>query len=302
MICKRCGCEFDNKKVQKKFIDKNKLKYELCCYCRKFRLCDNCGKEFNHHQNITCSKICSEELKEKSFLKSCGTKHNFCKQSLSRIEWEEKLFNTEGIINVFQRDEIKEKSKNTILEKYGVDNVSKLDFIKDKKYKTYKDTESKNPNKRRDDWHLLHKMFIEKLGYDPRLHIFGRASKESLIVFNPLIDWCLNNGILSDDIYIGDGDKKEYFIYSDKKIYFYDFTIKSKKIIIEYNGVFFHAKPSSINWYNPFVTESKEENIEKQELKKLAAYNKGFKILEIWSDENALNNLELCKKFIILNK
>jgi hypothetical protein len=56
------------------------------------------------------------------------------------------------------------------------------------------------------------------------------SSKESLKVFEPLIDWCLNNAILNEDIFIGYSNKKEYFIRSEENVYFYDFVIKSKKI------------------------------------------------------------------------
>lgn len=90
-----------------------------------------------------------------------------------------------------------------------------------------------------------------------------------------------------DDVYLGVGDKKEYFICTDNGVFFYDFTIKSKKIIIEYD-----------DWRNPFTNESASENIEKYKIKKDAAYEKDFVLLEIWSDEDPLINLELCKKFI----
>ena len=300
-ICKRCEVEFSINNISLKYIEKNKEKYELCSKCRKYKFCKNCGDEFHHKQNQTCSKKCTQELKEKSFMISCGSKHNFCKNSKSRIEWENKLLDNEGIVNIFQRVDVKEKIKKTIFDKYGVDSISKSEIIKLKKKETLNKTIKSKPNLYADNWKNTHDNFIKEIGYDPRLHIFGRASKESTKVFKPLIDWCLSIGIEYDDIYLGLDEKNEYFIKSEN-IYFYDFVIRSKKIIIEFNGIAFHAKPEQLNkneWFNPFTKENAKDNIEKSKLKYKVAEDKGFVVLEIWSDLNHLDNLELCKKFII---
>jgi len=302
LLCERCGDKFDNKNISPRYISINLDKYKLCPNCRKYKLCKNCNVEFKHHQNQTCSKKCAQELKEKSFIESCGSKHNFSKESKSRLEWQKRLLDEEGIVNVFQRECVKEKSKSSIIKKFGVDNISKSPMIKLIKEKTLKNTILLYPNIIKDKWHETHNRFLDKIGYDPRLHMIGKASKESLIIFNPLIEWCINNiNILIDDIYIGIDDKKEYFIPYNKKIFFYDFTIKSKKIIIEFNGVLFHAKDEFSNWNNPFTNESAFDNIKRNELKKNIAINNGFKLIEIWSDEDPIINLELCKKFIISN-
>ncbi len=130
--CLRCNIEFNLNKINKKYIDKNPELYDLCSYCRKYKKCLNCNEEFNHTQNHTCSKNCAQELKEKSCMISCGTKHNFSKNSNSRKDWEDKLLDTEGIINVFQREEVKEKSKVTCLDKYGVEYYSMTEECKEK--------------------------------------------------------------------------------------------------------------------------------------------------------------------------
>jgi len=300
-ICKRCGDDYNIDNISKKYIEKNIEKYKFCSNCRKYKLCKNCGIEFHHHQNQTCSSICSKELKEKSLMLSCGTKHNFSKNSKSRIDWQNDMLEREGIQNVFQRNSIKQKIKKTILDKYGVEHISKSEKIKLKKRNTLENTLKLYPNIFKDKWILTHNKFINELGYDPRLHVFGNASKESLKVFEPLIDWCLNNAILNDDIFIGYSNKKEYFIRSEESVYFYDFVIKSKKIIIEFNGVVFHAKREQLNkneWFNPFTKENAIDNINRTKIKYDVAKNKGFDILEIWSDEDPCVNVELCKKFI----
>jgi very-short-patch-repair endonuclease len=113
----------------------------------------------------------------------------------------------------------------------------------------------------------------------------------------------LDNKIKNNDIYIGVGTRKEYFLKSEvNNIFFYDFTIKSKKIIIEFNGVAFHAKPEFLEkneWFNPFTKENAHDNIEKSKIKYQVAKDKGFEVLEIWSDIDIIDNLDLCKKFII---
>jgi hypothetical protein len=299
--CVRCYVEYDINMINKKFIDKNPEIYNLCSYCRKYRKCLNCEKEFHHKQNQTCSKKCAKELKEKSWLISCGATHNFSRKSSSRKKWENDLVNNEGIINVFQREDVKEKSKKTLLRKYGVEYISRHPLIKENKKLKLEKRLIDFPNSFKEKWHELHIQFINNLGYDPRLHLFGKASKESLNVFDEIFNFCLSNGIKEEDIYIGIDGKTEYFLRNDKNIYFYDFTIKSKKIIIEFHGITFHAKNESQIWKNPFTNETKEENIQKRSIKNNLAKKNGFKLLEIWSDNLVNNNINICKKFIIEN-
>lgn len=124
-----------------------------------------------------------------------------------------------------------------------------------------------------------------------------RSSKESLNIFNPLIEEIIKDNFISeDDIYIGKGCKNEFFIRDGKKIFFYDFTIRSKKIIIEYNGTLFHPKNKDSSWINPYNKESSEKAFMRQKAKLDIAISKGFKVLEIWSDETG--NLEKCINFI----
>jgi very-short-patch-repair endonuclease len=305
MNCKRCESEYNIKSISKDWISKSPEKYLLCPNCRKYKDCPVCKKEFHHRQNQTCSKECAKKLKEESFLKSCGATHNFFKNSKSRISWEGRLEEEEGIKNVFQRESIKNKIKNHFIENYGVDNVSKINYIKNKKNETLKNTLSVNPNLYKENWKRAHDKFIKEVGTDPRLHTFGKASMESLQVFDEVEKFCLENGIDINDIFIGKDEKKEYFIQTKKKIYFYDFTIKSLKLIIEFHGTAFHVNPNDPdkeNWRNPFTNENWKENLYKTKIKNNAALRRGFKILEIWSDEEVKTNVEKCIKFINENK
>lgn len=119
-ICTVCKASFNNKYMGEVHFNKKKeLHTKFCKECKKIKKCKNCNIEFKHRQNQTCSKQCAEELKKKSYIKSCGTTHNFCKNSKSRKKWESRLLEDEGITNVFQRDEVKLKIRNTMNERYG---------------------------------------------------------------------------------------------------------------------------------------------------------------------------------------
>jgi len=84
-------------------------------------------KEFDidiSSKNGTNSKQSKNKRKETN-LKLYGSEHNFKRNSPSRIEWQKRLFDEEGITNVFQRKEVIEKSMLTILEKYGTEFYTK---------------------------------------------------------------------------------------------------------------------------------------------------------------------------------
>ena len=204
----------------------------------------------------------------------------------------------EGITNVFQRQSVKEKSKKTILKKYGVEHISKSNIIKISKLNKIKNRMISDPTFFKRKWWEINHIFMNTLGYDPRLHVFGKASKESLCVFSEVLQYCTDIGISSDDIYLGVDNRTEFFLKNDKNIFFYDFTIRSLKLIIEFHGVAFHAKNENDIWNNPFTNESVKENIEKRKIKNSVAISNGFDILEIWSDDSVQKNIEYCKKFI----
>jgi len=188
--------------VPNKYILKNPKKYEYCTDCRKYKICEICEIEFKHKQNRTCSAICAKKLKELSLIKSCGASHNFSRKSISRKKWEQKLLEEEGITNVFQREEVKNKSKKTLKKLYGVTHISKNDKIKERKKNKLEERIRKNPDYYKEIWMEVHNRLVNEIGYDPRLHVLGKASKESLKVFNVIMKYCLNNKIDQDDIYL----------------------------------------------------------------------------------------------------
>jgi len=140
-ICKRCKNNFNIKTISDKHLfERLEFHTSICSTCKKYKNCENCNKEFHHHQNITCSIECAEELKVKSFIKSQGKPHNFYKGTPSRDKWENRLLETEGIVNVFQRESVKEKIKSTMMNNWGVENCSQSKIIKRRKDITFRKT------------------------------------------------------------------------------------------------------------------------------------------------------------------
>jgi very-short-patch-repair endonuclease len=109
-------------------------------------------------------------------------------------------------------------------------------------------------------------------------------SKESVKFFQPIINHIEDN---YDDLklFYGWNINKEFFIRNSTNIYFYDFTILGLKIIIEYNGVRFHAKEGDINWKSPFGV-TYEQSLEKDKIKNKLVEDNGFELIIVWSDSN----------------
>jgi len=307
LSCKNCGSEYNISVISIKYINKDPDKYfNFCTECRKIKPCKNCGINFKHKQNQTCSIKCANQLKEKTYMLTQGAPHNFSKNSKSRKSFEERMETEYGVKNSFQRDDVKQKISSTMICRYGVDNISKSENIKNKKRQTLSNTIKNNPDHFRKTWWKNHYRLVKELGHDPRLSVLGKASLESLKVFEPIIEYCTSLNINDDDIYIGKDNKSEYFINSNGSVYFYDFCILSKKIIIEYHGIGFHANPNWDSnkletWRSAFSSETSLENITKTSIKNTAAKEKGFTLLEIWSDSPLQHNINLCKKFIFNN-
>lgn len=127
------------------------------------------------------------------------------------------------------------------------------------------------------------------------------ASKESLNVFIPLYKILRRRGIQRDDISFGIKGSIELLLHDNNSIFLYDFTINSKKIIIEFHGIKFHPKSKDSDWTDIFQKITVEEAYNKDQYKKQLAESQGYKVLEIWSDEDKDTNLEKCLSFIEMN-
>lgn len=108
--------------------------------------------------------------------------------------------------------------------------------------------------------------------------------------------------------FFGIEDKYEYIIYSQDKNhnFLYDFTIKSKKLIIEYNGDRWYPNYEKCdieylkeNWTSIWNNNlNLEKIIEREKIKIQTAVDKGFKILVIWSDNSKEENWNKMYSFL----
>lgn len=109
-------------------------------------------------------------------------------------------------------------------------------------------------------------------------------------------------GINKKDICWGIKGSKEFARNNDNNsTYFYDFTIKSLKFTIEYNGIFWHAR-EDLNWRG---FGNKDENIDRNKKKIALIEDLGYNVIVVWSDddlEKARNKIyELIKNKIYEN-
>jgi hypothetical protein len=85
---------------------------------------------------MCCSKECSLAMKNYSTFLTTGSNHNLSRNSISRKNMEKSLYEKYVVNNVFSRDDVLNKLKETWVKKYGYINLSKVDYIKNKKRST----------------------------------------------------------------------------------------------------------------------------------------------------------------------
>lgn len=232
-----------------------------------------------------------KEKYEKSMIEHFGCKHNFMKDCSSRREWEKRLYEEEGITNVFQRKEVIEKIKTTMLEKYGENGIY------------YNRTKGSTLE-----------YWIEKLGKEEGIKHFNEIcyEKGKANTYNYYIEiygeeegakkWqekmlaicgAYNNGLNDNCAKLLDKNNIKYnrefkIIKENGKFYSYDFKINN--LLIELNGMYWHCSPKR---YQPndlvkfpnnhFILAKDKWEYDKQ--KCLFAESKGYKITTIWEDE-----------------
>jgi hypothetical protein len=141
---------------------------------------------------------------------------------------------------------------------------------------------------------------------------FARASKESLVYFNPLKDFFNKKG---KDVKLGVEGSCELSVYDKEigKLNFYDFSIPDFNLIIEYHGERYHPNPEKLSkkeWddWRCYVLNNKnnfktiiltaDEKYELDQQKKRLAIDNGYSYLELWSSDSKEYNWEKIKKFL----
>lgn len=116
----------------------------------------------------------------------------------------------------------------------------------------------------------------------------GVASKASLRVFEIVEEELVNLRLVTaEEVYVGDNKRKEYFLRDTElgRVYFYDFTLPKVKVIIEYNGCYYHPK----------TKEQDPRKWEREQRKRHIAEQNGFTLITVWDDIPAT---EICNDII----
>lgn len=138
---------------------------------------------------------------------------------------------------------------------------------------------------------------------------FRSASKSSLKIFKPVMDYFNDSGLVFK-IGVKGNNEFSLFNHSDKKHYYYDLTIPSLNLIFEYHGEKFHphisiTEESELLKWETFYLVRDKNNFKKSKkngleirkndiLKEELAIDNGFKYHVIWSSEdktNAINKI-----------
>lgn len=126
-----------------------------------------------------------------------------------------------------------------------------------------------------------HQTMLER--YGAKVPVAG-VSKESLRFLIKVYRILRKNGIDKNDVVWGISGRKEFVLtdFDKKKSYFYDFVIKSKKAIIEYNNLFWHPREGE-EWRG-FADYN--EAMDSQKLKEKLAISRGYKVYYVWNDDD----------------
>ena len=108
---------------------------------------------------------------------------------------------------------------------------------------------------------------------------------------------------LKEFVYFNELNKEYYkYDYENSKIYFFDFVITNKKIIIEFNGDYWHANPKKYNATDVLNFGGNHVQVsdiwERDEIKKTFAINHGYDILFIWESDFSKNKDDVIKSTI----
>jgi hypothetical protein len=155
--------------------------------------------------------------------------------------------------------------------------------------------------------------FIERYGEELGKKKYGDAiikrcsnsgvSRESLIFFKKIYK-DIRKKINRNEIYWGIKGSREYFLYDSesKKIFFYDFTIPSIGIILEYHGKRYHPNPkwNTEKWEKwNFLGISADEKRILDVYKNNLGEKNGFEVIEIFSDNiNENTQVDIINKIL----
>ena len=130
-----------------------------------------------------------------------------------------------------------------------------------------------------------------------------QASQQSLEIFEPLTKQLLEKGIDFNDIFYGVENSFEFKIENDGRLYSYDYTILSLKIIFEFNGSHVHPSKEKLGeawntWKNAWTGENADTRYAQDQHKIKIAEKEGFTVIEIWDYEDRNKSLNNCLRLV----
>lgn len=246
----------------------------------------------------------AEELKE-NFMSMCQKKGTEAYKRNKEKNPEAYKYNKHNQLGYWlKRGYSKEESEKLRLEAAKKSIISKDKFIE--KYGEEEGNKKWNSllDKRRNS------MLAKFSEFDDAIKVRSVASKESLKIFLPLYKIVIKRFKISEkDIYIGTNFSKEFWLAGGTTFYYaYDFTIRSKSIIIEFNGERWHPNPvwkitdrqRWDNWKTPYkknvLSVDEKYAIDMEKIKK--AEENGFKVLVLWGEEGIRKNIKKAITFL----
>lgn len=252
-------------------------------------------QELISKRNYSANYICLNILKPKGYITSASSIIDFCKEfgikTNSMIEqannpnvrnkYKNTCINKYGVINALCKDtKFYKKRNNTVKNKYGVKNVFQIQDVKDKSKNTlYKKYGIYSP--------------VNLPWYDRN---FGRRSN----IHKKIESYLKENNIE----YISE-KKNKFTKYNEflKRIYSpqVDILVESKKIVFEINGNLWHAnprlyKPTDIikKWGGDKTAEEiwKFDSARTEQIESF-----GYKVISLW-EEDIIKNFNKVKKII----
>lgn len=192
-------------------------------------------------------------------------------------------------------------SKQRLIDKFGEDIADEIC------QKRYSITEEKMIEKYgEDEGKSKYSEWIRGINFN-RSNSGYIQSKSAMKFFSRLYGELSKNGFSKDDVIFFDGDRREYFVSiagngDNKRFYFMDFYVKSLKIDVEYNGVFWHPKSDftdeQIDDWNSRHDRTYNECIERQNQRDLDMKSIGIKVITVWDSDNEDEQLKRCVELI----
>lgn len=239
------------------FIQKEPFWDDICIEFNRLRLPDTMQLQqkiwhvLNDTTHAPSCMECGKPAKWQNSYGEYGEYGEFCNikcSSISDIKKQRSIdtyFKKHGVMNPFSNKEVKEKIKQTTINRYGVDNISKLDYIKEQKANTMFSNYGRHSN-----LEIIEELMMNKYGVANPAHLpHNKANLTNR--FKKTYDISLPSGNIvsvqgyerfaipyllkefsENNILIGKHHMPK-IEYNNNKRYFPDFYIKEYNLVIE---------------------------------------------------------------------